>query len=121
MALVPARRQIFLNGLELEADIGFHAYEVGVPQRVRVSVEVTLDESHCPADDEAYPAWTYDRLREGIQALVRRRRYNLQETLAQAVWDYVAAMPGVLALTVTVAKPDIYPDAREVGVRLSFP
>jgi dihydroneopterin aldolase len=119
MTLPVVRRQIFLHDLELEADIGFHSFEIGVPQRVRVSVEVTLAEDHAPRDDEANPVWTYDRLRDGIRALVQGRRFNLQETLAHAIWEMVVALPGVVALTVTVAKPDIYPDAREVGVRLA--
>jgi dihydroneopterin aldolase len=118
VTLPVASRQIFLTDLELEADIGFHPFEIGVPQRVRVSVEVTLSEAHAPKADEAHPVWTYDRLRDGIRQLVQARRYNLQETLAEAIWDFVVALPGVEALSVTVAKPDIYPDAREVGVRL---
>lgn len=119
MAPAIARRQIFLTDLELEADIGFHSFEIGVPQRLRVSVEVTLAEAHAPTGDEAHPVWTYDRLRDGIRELVQGRRYNLQETLAEEIWALVTAVPGVEALTITVAKPDIYPDAREVGVRLS--
>jgi dihydroneopterin aldolase len=119
MTVSVARRQIFLHELELEADIGFHPGEIGVPQRLRVSVEVTLDEAFVPTRDEASPEWSYDRLRDGIRALVAGRRFNLQETVAREVWALVMAMPGVQALTVTVAKPDIYPDAREVGVRLS--
>ncbi len=119
VTLEPVRRQIFLHDLEVEADIGFHAHEVGVPQRVCVSVEVTLARGHAPTGDEVASAWNYDLLREGIHRIARARRYNLQETLAEAVWALVADMPGVEALVVTVSKPDIYPDARRVGVRLS--
>ena len=46
------------------------------------------------------------------QALAGARRYNLQETLAHAIYQRVAAMRGVKALRVATAKPDIYPDAR---------
>ncbi len=119
MPLRIARRQIFLHDLELEADIGFHAFEIGVPQRLRVSVEVTIDDASAPSGDEADPEWSYERLRDGIRDLVVGRRFNLQETVAEAIWALVVAMPGVEALSVTVSKPDIYPDAREVGVRLS--
>ena len=47
------------------------------------------------------------------------RRYNLQETLAHAIFERVAAMRGVRALRVTTAKPDIYAEARGVGVEIA--
>ena len=46
------------------------------------------------------------------QALAAARRYNLQETLAHAIYHRFAAMRGVKALRVATAKPDIYPEPR---------
>ena len=64
-------------------------------------------------------AWDYDYLREQIEELAGARRYNLQESLAHALYDRFAAMRGVRALRVVTAKPDVYPEARAVGVELS--
>ena len=47
------------------------------------------------------------------------RRYNLQESLAHAIYDRVAALRGVRALRVVTSKPDVYPEARAVGVELA--
>ena len=69
-------------------------------------------------DDPAY-AWDYDLLREQIEALASERRYNLQESLAHRIYDRVASMRGVAALRVALAKPDVYPNARGVGVEIS--
>jgi dihydroneopterin aldolase len=101
------------------ADIGFHQFEIGTPQRLLVTVEIWLD--HVPAADCDDPAqaWDYDYLREQIEELAVARRYNLQESLAHALYDRFAAMRGVKALRVVTAKPDVYPDARAVGVELS--
>ena len=111
--------RILLESLEVQADIGFHDYEVGAPQRLLVTVEVWLD--HVPAGDHDDPAlaWDYDFLRKQIEELAGARRYNLQETLATAIYDRVAAMRGVKALRVATSKPDIYPDARGVGVEIA--
>ena len=46
-------------------------------------------------------------------------RYNLQETLARRIYDRVAALAGVKALRIATAKPDIYADARGVGVEIA--
>ena len=49
----------------------------------------------------------------------RRGRYNLQETLAHAIFERVAAFRGVKALRVGLSKPDVYPDAHGVGVEIA--
>lgn len=113
----PASVRILLEKLELDVDIGFHAFEVGTPQRILVTVEVELD-APPPADDPA-DAWDYDRLRTDICALASSRRWNLQESLARAIWDDVMRRPGVRGLRVATRKPDIYADAEAVGVELS--
>ncbi|MFN3370010.1 MAG: dihydroneopterin aldolase [Sphingomonadaceae bacterium] len=117
--LRPAVHRIQLEDLVVDADIGFHDFEVGTPQRLIVSVEVGLDLAHWPQADTREASWNYDFIRTGIQALVRDRRFNLQETLAQEIFDMIADKPGVLSLTVRLRKPDVYPDAASVGVVLA--
>jgi len=117
--LRPRSARIFLDSLEVMADIGFHEFEIGTPQRLLVTVEIWLEHIP-PADcDDPALAWDYDYLREQIEELAGARRYNLQESLAHALYDRFAAMRGVRALRVVTAKPDVYRDARAVGVELS--
>ena len=117
--LRPRSARIFLDSFEVMADIGFHAFEIGNPQRLLVTVEIWLDHIP-PADcDDPELAWDYDYLREQIEQLSTERRYNLQESLAHAIYDRFAALRGVRALRVATAKPDVYPDARAVGVELA--
>ena len=111
--------RLLLDALEVHADIGFHDYEVGQPQRLLVTVEIWLDDQSPPDDDDPSSAWDYDYLRTEVQALAAARRYNLQETLAHAIYRRFAAMQGVKALRVATAKPDIYPDARGVGIEIA--
>jgi len=118
-ALRPRTRKIVLDGYELAVDIGFHDFEVGRPQRIIISVEAWIDEDCFAASDDARDAWDYDFLRSEIGAITRARRYNLQETLARAIYDFVAARRGVTALRVSTRKPDIYPDCAGVGVELA--
>lgn len=118
-SLSPKTRKIVLEGYDLPVDIGFHDFEVGSPQRISVTVEVWLDEAAFSATDHAADAWDYDFLRTEIAAIANTRRYNLQETLARAIYDFVAARRGVTALRVATRKPDIYADCAGVGVELA--
>ena len=117
--LTPRTRKSVLEDYCLPVDIGFHDFEVGAPQRLYVTVEVWVDESSFAAEDDESAAWNYDFLRTEIGRLVDGRRFNLQETLARAVYDVVAARRGVTGLRVSTRKPDIYPDCAGVGVELS--
>lgn len=118
-ALRPQTRKIVLEDYELPVDIGFHDFEVGKPQRLMVTVEVWLDERSFANVDEVSAAWDYDFLRTEIGVLASSHRFNLQETLARAIYELVAARRGVTALRVSTRKPDIYPDCAGVGVELS--
>ena len=111
--------RIVLESLEVQVDIGFHDFEVGAPQRLLVTVEIWLDDVSPPADDDPARAWNYDFLRMEVEEIARSRRFNLQETLAHAVFGRLAALRGVKALRVRTSKPDIYPDAHGVGVEIA--
>jgi 7,8-dihydroneopterin aldolase/epimerase/oxygenase len=111
--------RILLDALEVQADIGFHEFEIGKPQRLLITVEIWLEDVTPPADDDPTDAWDYDYLRTEVEALATAQRYNLQETLAHAIYQRFAAMRGVKALRVATAKPDIYHQARGVGVEIA--
>ena len=111
--------RILLDSLEVQADIGFHEFEIGTPQRLLITVEIWLEDVAPPADDNPAGAWDYDYLRTEVETLAAAQRYNLQETLAHAIYQRFAGMRGVKALRVATTKPDIYPEARGVGVEIA--
>lgn len=114
--------RIILESLEVNADIGFHEFEVGKPQRLLVTVEIWLQDPTVPAADDPAQAWNYDFLRNEVEEIASSRRFNLQETLAHAIFERISAFHGVRALRVRTSKPDVYPEAHGVGVEIaSFP
>jgi dihydroneopterin aldolase len=122
--LVPAELQvrsarIVLEALQVKADIGFHEFEIGAPQRLLVTVEIWLEDLAPPPDEDPAAAWNYDFLRSEVEEIAGARRYNLQETLAHAIFDRIAAFRGITALRVRLSKPDVYPEAHGVGVEIA--
>ena len=111
--------RILLESLEVQADIGFHDFEVGNPQRLLVDVEIWLADASIPAGDDPSRAWNYDFLRAEVEELATARRYNLQETLAHAIFDRIAAFRGIRALRIRMSKPDVYARARGVGIEIA--
>ena len=111
--------RILLDSLEVMTDIGFHEFEVGAPQRLLITVELWLDDPAPPEDDDHASAWNYDYLRTEVIRLAQERRYNLQETLVHAIFQRVAATRGVKELRVKSVKPDVYDNAKGVGVEIA--
>jgi dihydroneopterin aldolase len=111
--------RIVLESLEVRTDIGFHDFEIGAPQRLLVTVEIWLEDTTPPPDDVPERAWNYDFLRTEVEEIASSQRFNLQETLAHAVFRRLAAFRGVRALRVRTSKPDVYPEAHGVGVEIA--
>ena len=111
--------KILLDSLEVVTDIGFHDFEVGKPQRLLISIELWLEDSAPPAADDPVHAWNYDYLKNEVTRIAQGRRYNLQESLVHAIFERVASYRGVKALRIKSVKPDIYPDAKGVGVEIA--
>ncbi len=118
-ALKVRQQRIVIDRIEVLADIGFHAFEIGTPQRLLISIELWIESTSAPADDDPARAWDYDVVVQAVRRLSTQRRYNLQETLIHEIFAHIAALHGISALKVSSTKPDVYPDARGVGVEIA--
>ena len=105
-----AEYTIILEGLKVAMRLGIHPHEA-VPQRVRLSVWMTVDYAAPPGADRIEEVLDYDFVRDGIRALVEGPGFALQETLVDAVAALCLADPRVRAVRVRSMKPDVYPDA----------
>jgi 7,8-dihydroneopterin aldolase/epimerase/oxygenase len=119
-SLRPRTGRILIESLEVMADIGFHEFERGSPQRLHITIELWVDGLERPPEqDEQAFAWDYDFVVAEVRRMAGERRYNLQETLVHALFDRLAAIGGIKALRVRSLKPDVYPDAAGVGVEIA--
>jgi FolB domain-containing protein len=107
---------ILVNGFELSCLIGILDHEHLTPQRIRVSLEITLktkDPIKTIDDSLCYMA---------IQDVVRgatKTHIPLVEDLASTVVRHYMSDPRVEAVTIEILKLDVAPNAQGVGVRVS--
>ena len=111
--------RILLDSLEVMADIGFHDFEIGAPQRLLVTIELWLEDVEPPVGDDEVFAWNYDYLKQEVVRIAQERRYNLQETFVHTLFQRIAAYRGVRAIRIKSVKPDVYPDAKGVGIEVA--
>ena len=103
-----------LEGVKLDVEIGIHAYERGVQQRVLVDVVTLVSKAWCGSDDISTVV-DYDYILNGIKAL-EARQFDLQETLCGVILDIALEPAAVAAAQVTTRKVDAYADAEAVGL-----
>src|SRR5581483_6703531 len=114
----PGGRRIFVRDLVLLADIGVYRREQGKAQRVRINLELVVDEPPGPPTDRLKDVVNYAKIVDAVRALVGRGRVNLVETLAAQIADCCLADPRVRQATIKVEKLDAMPDAAAVGVEI---
>jgi dihydroneopterin aldolase len=105
-----AEYAIILEDLDLRMRLGIHPHEAE-PQRVRLSIRMTVDYPQAPAADRIDEVLDYDAVRDGVHRLAESG-FALQETLIEAVAALCLADPRVRRVRVRSTKLDVYPDAR---------
>jgi dihydroneopterin aldolase len=116
-AAVRQTRSVFIRGLELDAAIGVWAEERGRRQRVRIDVEMSVQDPGPLADDHSKVV-CYDDLATRIEALLEEGHINLVETLADRVAELCLDDPRVVSARVRVEKPGALSKAETVGVEV---
>jgi len=112
------QRSFFLKGLKVMASIGIYESERRAPQRVLIDAELFLCPAAEPADDRVDSTLNYDSIRDTILAISTARHYDLQETLARALFDALSALDDVQHVRVRTAKPDAYDDCDYIAYQL---
>lgn len=112
-------RRFILQEMECICSIGFYEHERAAPQRVLIDAELVLVGEDEPTNDDVASTLNYDLIHDTVKAIAESRHFDLQETLARQLFDALFALPGVTQLRVRTAKPDAYPDCRQIAYQLS--
>jgi 7,8-dihydroneopterin aldolase/epimerase/oxygenase len=120
-----ALRHMFLRDMVLTASIGVHPHEHAAPQRVRINIDVGVEDdgarplSRQPIGrDELSRVVDYERLAERVRAIVASGHVRLVETLAERIAETCLADRRVHLARVRVEKLDIFADAVSAGVEI---
>lgn len=117
-------RHVFLRDMELAARIGVHPHEQGGTQRVRINLDLAVED---PGTTGAAPAVGADELArvvdyQGMATIVRdivaAGHVRLVETLAERIAEACLTDPRVHLARVRVEKLDVFADAASVGVEI---
>ncbi len=111
-------RRLRLDGLELQASIGWLDHEHHEPQAIRVDTELNLQPNPLPDDDLAH-VLDYRLVRQLITDTCGDGHTRLLETLSERLAQRLMRLPGVLGVRVNITKLEIFDDCHvAIGAEL---
>ena len=118
-------RHIFVRDLVLLASIGVHPQEQAAPQRVRINIDLGIQDDAAPplsrpavGRDELSRVVDYETVVNSVRRIVAAGHVALVETLAERISEACLDDARVDVARVRVEKLDIFPDAVSVGVEI---
>jgi 7,8-dihydroneopterin aldolase/epimerase/oxygenase len=112
------RRHVFVRDLEIMARLGIYEHEREKPQRIIVNIDLSVFEGKGPEGDDISSVVSYEIVVRKVEEIVASGHINLVETMAEQIAASCLKDKRVLAARVRIEKPDVFPNARSVGVEI---
>ncbi len=118
-------RHVFLRDMVLRASIGVHPPEHETLQRIRVNVDLGVEDdgarplSRTPVGrDDLTRVVDYEKIANAVRGIVAAGHVRLVETLAERIADSCLLDPRVHLVRIRVEKLDIFDDSTSAGVEI---
>ncbi len=118
-------RHVFLRDLILPARIGVHAHEHDAPQRVRVNVDLGVEDLGASGisrpgvgRDRLSRVVDYEAVANTVREIIATGHVMLVETLAERIAEACLTDPRVELARIRVEKLDVFADAASAGVEI---
>jgi 7,8-dihydroneopterin aldolase/epimerase/oxygenase len=122
-------RHVFLRDMVLQASIGVHPPEHEATQRVRINVDLGVEDDGARAvsrtavgrpvgPDELTRVVDYERIATAVRGIVAAGHVRLVETLAERIAEACLTDERVHVARIRVEKLDVFPDSTSAGVEI---
>ncbi len=113
----PGIRHVFLRDMVLQASIGWYPDEHGRAQRVRINIDLGVEED-ADTSDHLSRVVSYETVASAVRTIVAAGHIKLVETLAERIAAACLVDSRVLFAHVRVEKLDVFPDADAAGIAI---
>lgn len=116
-------RHVFVRDMVLPASIGVYPHEHDDKQRVRINVDLAVNDETALAGipigpDELTRVVDYEKIADRVRSIVGSGHTRLVETLAERIAETCLTDARVRIVRVRVEKLDIFADAVSAGVEI---
>ncbi|MEX2452094.1 MAG: dihydroneopterin aldolase [Rhodospirillales bacterium] len=111
-------RHVFIQNMVLERLIGVHRHEHGRKQKVRISLDLAVDEGAETLKDDLNNVVCYEAIAGRIREIAAQGHVNLVETFAEEIAGMCLSDVRVLSARVRIEKLEALSDTESVGVEI---
>jgi 7,8-dihydroneopterin aldolase/epimerase/oxygenase len=117
----PGLRHVFVRDMVLPASIGIYPHEQQDRQRVRINVDLAVDDDTAIAGlmagaDDLNRVVNYEKIVAAVRAIVGSGHTRLVETMAERIAEACLTDVRVQIARIRVEKLDVFADAVSAGV-----
>lgn len=112
---------VFVHGLRARSIIGVYAWERRMRQSLVLDLDMQLDLRAAGASDELRQTVDYASVSDCVLGFVENARYELLESLAEALASLLLAEFAMTRLKLRISKPGAVAQADTVGVLIERP
>jgi dihydroneopterin aldolase len=119
----PGVRHVFVRDMVLSASIGVYAHEETARQRVRINVDLAVDDETALAGqtvgaDELARVVNYEKIVAAVRSITGSGHTRLAETLAERIAEACLRDRRVRTARIRIEKLDVFADAVSAGVEV---
>ncbi|MFT7561717.1 MAG: dihydroneopterin aldolase [Flavobacteriales bacterium] len=103
----------------LQTVIGIFDFEKEAPQTITLDIDMAHDIRVAAASDKIEDALDYKAVVDAVSELAVKGRYELVESLAEAIADLILSDFNCCGVRLRLAKPDAIENASAVGVAIA--
>ena len=107
---------VYIEGLRVDTVIGVYDWERTIQQTVVIDLQMTTDIALAARDDDLAFTLDYGAIADRVTAFVAASRFQLLESLAEAIASLVLAEFPVDTVKLKIGKPGAVSNATDVGV-----
>ena len=112
------KRKILIRDLILKISVGIHDFEKKKKQRVKFNLDINIDPSLVPDDNNLNSIINYEDVIKNIKKITNKKHYLLLETLAEKIFLKLFENIRVKKVKLRIEKLDVFKNTSSVGIEI---
>ena len=112
------KRSVFVKDFVIKEIIGIHKHEKERKQKIKFNIVMDVDKNIVPDEKDIGSIIDYEKITNNLQSLVRSKKYNFLESLAEDSFKEIFKDKRINSITIKIEKPEAIKNAGSVGVEV---
>ena len=112
------KRTVFIKDLIVKEIIGFYHHEKIKKQKIKFNIVLDINQNSIPNEKDIKSIVDYDKIVNKLKKLVKSKKYNFIESLAEDSFKEIFDDKRVNSITIKIEKPEAIKNAKSVGVEV---